>query len=315
MNSSRLVSVVIPTHNRAKFIERAILSVANQTLKNNEIIIVDDGSNDNTEEIIQNIKTEYPTLQLVYKKLEINHGAQTARNEGIKLALGEWISFLDSDDEWDTFKLQKQIDYALKKRYKVVYCDGYVVKSEKSKLRMNVRSVEGSSLALLLKKAGPTFPTLLVNRTCFDKVGLLDENIKAHQEWDFSIQLARHYDFGFIDEPLFTWYYDGHEAISLNKRRGAEGYAQIIEKNKKDILKVHGQSVLRNHYMEIASAFYFSKDYKKAKDFYKLAFNHSSNKLDKIISLIQSNTFMMNFINPRYWNISKIKTKVINNNE
>jgi len=305
--NSNLVSVVIPTHNREKYLEKAILSIYHQTYKNIELIIIDDYSLDNTFEVVSKFKDENPDFDIVYKKLEKNFGAQKARNEGIKLVKGNWIAFLDSDDEWVPSKLEKQIEYALKNNFEVVYCDGFVANGIENKKRMNVQNIEGNSFAKILKKAGPPFPTLLVKRECFEKVGLLDESIKAHQEWDFSIQLAKHCEFGFVDQPLFIWYYDGHEAISTNKRRGAIGYAQIIEKHKDDILKINGNNVLRNHYMNIASAFYLSKDYNKASEFYSLAIKYSTNIFDKLINLIQGNTFLMRFINPRYWNIRGLR--------
>lgn len=309
MNNFPLVSVVIPTHNRAKFIQRAIQSVTSQTYKNYEIIVIDDGSIDNTEAEIQTLKTLYPTLKLAYIKFEINRGAQAARNEGIRLAQGGWISFLDSDDKWFPAKLEKTLTYATEHNYKVVHCGCNVKKIDGSSTYLEIPMYQGNIYKDLLKKAGPLFPGLLVNIECFKTVGLLDEKIVAHQEWDLSLQLAKEYPFGFLREPLFLWYYDGHEAISSNKRRGAEGYLQIVEKYKDDILMCHGSKILRKHYMEIASAFYYIRDYKKASFLFQLSIKYSSNIVERVINYFQSQPFMMKLINPRYLNIIKGKNE------
>jgi len=97
------ISVVIPTYNRIELLKRSIDSVINQTIKPSEIIIVDDGSNDGTEAMV---KKQYDSLKIIKQK---NKGASAARNSGIKASSGEWICFLDSDDEWKNDKLEKQI--------------------------------------------------------------------------------------------------------------------------------------------------------------------------------------------------------------
>lgn len=305
-----LISVIIPTYNRSKYLNRSISSVINQTYKNFEIIIVDDGSTDNTQELITKIMNENQRFKIKYKKLIKNEGSQKARNEGIKISEGEWIAFLDSDDEWLSEKIEKQIKFAIEKKFKVIYSDGLIIRNDKSKVRMNIQNVQGDSFGLLLKKAGPLFPTLFVHNECLQKIGFLDESIRSHQEWDFSIQLAKYYNFGFIDEPLFVWYYDGHESISQNKKFGAEGYAQIVEKYKNDILNIHGKSVLRHHYMRIASAYYYADDFSNCSKYYNFSKNYANNYFERIINNIQSQKVFMKVINPKYWNIKKIYEQI-----
>ena len=102
------VSVIIPTYNRAKLLPRAIKSVLNQTFKDFEVIIVDDGSTDNTEEVINEFQKHNKRIK--YIRHEKNKGAAAARNTGIKIAQGEYIAFQDSDDEWLPNKLEKQME-------------------------------------------------------------------------------------------------------------------------------------------------------------------------------------------------------------
>ena len=103
LDNSFSISVVIPTFNRLIYLERAIKSVLNQTISVNEIIIVDDGSDDGTSEFIH---SNYPNLKYIFQS---NSGVSAARNTGIKAASSNWIAFLDSDDAWVTNKIQKQI--------------------------------------------------------------------------------------------------------------------------------------------------------------------------------------------------------------
>ena len=100
-----LVSVVLPTFNRERLLPRAINSVLNQTYKNLELIIVNDGSTDDTEKVVKG----YSDKRIRYYKQELNKGGSAARNVGIKLARGELISFQDSDDEWLPEKLERQV--------------------------------------------------------------------------------------------------------------------------------------------------------------------------------------------------------------
>ncbi|GAH83893.1 unnamed protein product, partial [marine sediment metagenome] len=102
------VSVIIPTYNRADMVGRAIQSVINQTYQDFEIIIIDDASTDNTREVAREFQEREKRIK--YFKHEINKGGGAARNTGIKNSKGEYIAFLDSDDEWYPEKLEKQIE-------------------------------------------------------------------------------------------------------------------------------------------------------------------------------------------------------------
>ena len=104
-NRQNSISVIIPVFNRVKLIARCINSVINQTYPVNEIIVVDDGSNDGTYDLI---RTYFPQVISIYQE---NKGVSNARNVGIQAAKGKWIAFLDSDDEWLPNKIEKQISF------------------------------------------------------------------------------------------------------------------------------------------------------------------------------------------------------------
>ena len=117
MIMNELVSVIMPSYNTAKFIKETIESVLNQTYQNFEIIIVDDCSTDNTDEVVAEIKDE----RIKYIKNEKNSGAAISRNRALREAKGKWIAFLDSDDVWLPEKLEKQIAFMKKNGYAFSY--------------------------------------------------------------------------------------------------------------------------------------------------------------------------------------------------
>ncbi len=116
---SELVSIIMPSFNTGRFIKKTINSVLNQTYKNWELIIVDDCSNDNTDEIVNNINDS----RIRYFKNRSNVGAALSRNKALKEARGKWIAFLDSDDLWEKDKLEKQIKFMQVNGYKFTYTD------------------------------------------------------------------------------------------------------------------------------------------------------------------------------------------------
>ena len=117
---NELVSIIMPSYNTADFIEKSIKSVINQTYKNWELIIVDDCSTDNTDEVVEKFLSD---KRIVYIKNEKNSGAAVSRNCALREAKGKWIAFLDSDDLWHPQKLEKQIEFMEKTGYKFTYTD------------------------------------------------------------------------------------------------------------------------------------------------------------------------------------------------
>lgn len=110
MIMNELVSIIMPSYNTASFISKTIESVLNQTYKNWELLIVDDCSTDDTDEIV----SKYNDKRIVYLKNEKNSGAAISRNRALRNAKGKWIAFLDSDDLWHPTKLEKQIKFMKK---------------------------------------------------------------------------------------------------------------------------------------------------------------------------------------------------------
>ena len=123
-----LVSIIMPSYNTGKFIQETIDSVINQTYDNWELIIVDDCSSDNTDEIVKSIKDD----RIFYLKNKKNSGAAVSRNKALKMAKGKWIAFLDSDDLWKKDKLEKQIKFMKNNNYHFSYTN-YIEKNNRTK--------------------------------------------------------------------------------------------------------------------------------------------------------------------------------------
>lgn len=115
-----LVSIIMPSYNTGHYIRESIKSILNQTYQNWELIIVDDCSTDDTEEIL---RTFLDDKRITYLKNERNSGAAVSRNKALREAKGKWVAFLDSDDIWHPQKLEKQLDFMIKNGYKFTYTD------------------------------------------------------------------------------------------------------------------------------------------------------------------------------------------------
>ena len=172
------VSVIIPTYNRAHLIGRAIQSVLNQTYRDFEIIVVDDGSADNTEEVVKSFYDK----RIKYIKHKKNKGAAATRNTGIKAARGKYIAFQDSDDEWLPEKLEKQMKVFENAPAKVgvVYTDMWRIMRNKRKYYFSSPMITPEDgiiykQALDYKVMNIGIQTALIKREVFEKVGMFDE--------------------------------------------------------------------------------------------------------------------------------------------
>lgn len=229
--SSFMLSVVIPTHNRAETIERAIWSVLVQGVENLEIIVVDDASTDATEQVVKALDDQ----RIRYIRHETNRGAPAARNTGIAAAGGDLIAFQDSDDEWMSDKLIKQLQLfeAGGDEVDVVY-SGFQRQSHGTRIYIpgpRVACRHGNILQQLLWSNFVGTPTMVIRRKCFEKSGIFDERMPRYQDWELAIRLAKHYPFHLIDEPLVI----AHETagnISSDDANGVRGVKIILEKHR-----------------------------------------------------------------------------------
>jgi glycosyltransferase involved in cell wall biosynthesis len=194
-----MISVVMPVYNHAPFIRRAVESVWAQDRSDIEVLIVDDGSTDDTETVV-NALSGGGAVRFFRQE---NAGAAAARNTAIAAAKGEWIAFLDADDFWLPGKLTAQFA-ELENRPNATF----------SYTDVTLRSADGDEsdlecgnvgLPLLTQLVGGSLfatPTVLVRRDCLQRVGLFDERLRTGEDWDLWMRLAAHFEHVRVARPL-----------------------------------------------------------------------------------------------------------------
>lgn len=205
------VSVVIPTYNYGRFISGAIKSALEQTHPPSEVVVVDDGSNDDTESVVK----QFDSVKYVRQE---NAGVCAARNRGVAETSSDLIAFLDADDTWEPTKLEKQVARSSAgENIGLVHC-GIREFDETSgeTIRIDLAGGEEDVARNLLLWDGPGIVgpggTILVTRLAFDAVGGFDERMKVGEDWDFCYRVARKFKVGFVPEPLVN--YRSHDAAA-----------------------------------------------------------------------------------------------------
>ena len=212
-NVKPLVSVIIPAYNAENFIAETLHSVTSQTYKNIEVLVVDDGSKDNTPQIVHSLAQKDSRITLLQQK---NAGVAAARNLGIQKSQGEYIAPMDADDIWYLKKLEKQVQCLLNSDNSVglIYCWSVNIneKSEishlKGKTYCNTCSVEGKVyLPLLYLNFIGNGSVPLIRRSCFEKVGdyncqLREQNAQGCIDWDLYLRIAQSYEFKLVPDIL-----------------------------------------------------------------------------------------------------------------
>ena len=206
------VSCIITTHNRLELLNRAVESVLSQTYKNYELIIVDDASDDSTKEWCIQIEANYPN-KVKYIRIEKkdSKGGNYARNLGIKNAAGEYLAFLDDDDEWLPSKLDKQVAVMNENEDCVLVYGNRIIENVDSKGGISYKQLpftkkySGDVSKDILTDIFTTTSLILTRKSAVEEVGLFDENLKFWQEYELSIRLAQIGEFLYVDEPLIRY--------------------------------------------------------------------------------------------------------------
>ena len=229
-NKKPLVSVIIPTYNRGWIIKEAIDSVLAQDFIDFELIVVDDGSTDNTSEILDSYSDDITVLQ------QNNKGVSAARNRGLSKASGRFIAFLDSDDLWLPKKLSRQVEYFN------FNPDAMICQTEEIWIRNNMRvnpkkrhkkpwgMIFERSLALCL--ISPS--AVMIRRSLFDKIGVFDETLPVCEDYDLWLRISCRYPVFLIDTPLIIkrgGHADQLSALSGLDKFRIKSIKKIIESN------------------------------------------------------------------------------------
>ena len=221
------ISVIIPTYNRKKYIKRAIDSVIHQSYKPFEIIVIDDGSTDGTYELI---KQSYSSSQISLKKQK-NNGVSSARNKGIKLANGDWIAFLDSDDEWFKNKLELQVREIKKSKTFICHTNEIWIRNGIRVNQMKKHQKYGGAIfkkCLDMCRISPS--SVMIHRRIFDEIGLFDEDLIICEDYDLWLRISSKYPVLYLDSMLIKKF-GGHEDQLSKNINGIEQFRiQSLEK-------------------------------------------------------------------------------------
>ncbi|QGQ94921.1 glycosyltransferase [Paenibacillus psychroresistens] len=216
-NEKPLFSVIIPTYNRERFLGRAIKSVLQQTCKDYELIVVDDGSTDQTAKIV---KSFGPRVRYVYQK---NSGPSEARNMGISLAKGKYIAFLDSDDYFLAHKLKENKTYLEAHPdchflYSWYYNDKFGSKRNVVRNSRSYWDLNAFRFHLYRRKFTIRTSTAVIQKSCFDKTGLFNSRYRYSQDWDMWLRLACHYTGKCQKTPLAVYRRHERKVIPAGNR-------------------------------------------------------------------------------------------------
>lgn len=232
MSGDPLVTVIIPTYNRAGVLYYALHSVLNQTLQDFEIYVVDDASTDGTPDLIEH----FGDPRIHYIRFSTNKKAAAARNAGMEKARGKYIAFLDSDDEWLPHKLEKQVACmeSLSDEWGCCYTGAFVNKVGGLTTQRVYQPKKSGTLVkeLLMGNFVIWTPTFMFRRKCLEEVGLMDTQLIRSQDVDFYIRLLSRYKIASIAEPLANIF------LVLNKN-----LAKVAADSRKILLSKHGELI------------------------------------------------------------------------
>ncbi len=281
--STDLISVIIPTYGRSEYLLRAVNSVLKQSYSNIEVIVVDDNGTNTVNQITTYENLRSLLLQdnrLKYIPHQINLNGAAARNTGINASKGEFICFLDDDDEFEKDKIDKQYHKLIKSNSKACYCGHLRIKNDTIISSYNP-DYEGDLLFPLLmhKIDACTGSTLMIKRDLLEKVKGFDVSFKRHQDYEFIARVAYHTEISVIPESLVKIHmHDG----SYSQRN----YSDIIAtrklynmKMKQYYNKLNAEQIRIINYNNNIIFAKIALKHKKIKDFINYAINSKSIKL------------------------------------
>lgn len=225
------ISVIIPTYNRCDLLKRAINSVIKQTITPKEIIIVDNGSTDQTYQMVSSL---FPEINYFIEK---KRGVSAARNKGILESKSKWIAFLDSDDAWKPTKLEKQMEFSIfnQDKYRIIHTDETWYRNKKFLNQLKKHKKSGGNIfknSLQLCCISPS--SVVLKKQIFDDYGLFDENLEVCEDYDMWIRITSKEEVGFLDSPLVLKY-GGHSDQLSKKFWGMDRFRiKSLEKNLKN---------------------------------------------------------------------------------
>lgn len=282
--NQELVSVIIPTYRRCDTLGRAIDSVLQQTYRNVEVIVVDDNNESDTyRAATQQFMNKYANVKnLKYIRHKKNSNGSVARNTGMKYALGEYICFLDDDDEFNLDKIEKQVNHIknLDSKYGAVYCGFNIVRG--NKIISSTKPTKQGNLfrdLMAMEWGTGSGSNVMFRKSVLEELEGFDEILKRHQDWDVLLRMFRKYEIAVIEETLLKIYKDSrinvpnaNLFVEVKKYFFSKFIKELDSMDSKDRNKIY-----QRHSLELCMAFLKNKQYIEAKKCFK-----ASNKYLKV---------------------------------
>lgn len=272
---SKLVSVVIPTHNRADLLERAVKSACAQTYKSIEVVVVSDGFDYQTDILMKKIASQDNRVRyIVYDPCM---GGNHARNTGIKQSLGEYVAFLDDDDVWYENKIEKQFGVIDKDEKIGLVCTAMnaIYEGEKATVLFIPPAQYDAKKQILMENCIGSTTTVMVRKELFDKCGYFDESLGAQQDYDMWIRLCQITKVGVVRDACVDYYnYNNANQISKDTKKYEAAVAYLENKYAEyyKTLTVQENRRRKSHqYLNIGKKALRNNDPKTARKFIELA--------------------------------------------
>ncbi len=267
-NNMPKVSIIIPTYNSNLFIKRTILSVQNQTFADWELLIIDDCSTDNTVELVNEFVKKDTRIKL-FKTAENSGGPAHPKNIGFENSDGEFIAYLDHDDEWLPSKLEKQLEIfknSKKENLGLVSCGAFLI-NESGKCFSIFKPIQKENLFPEILLSNPIYSNsgVLIKREVIETVGNRDEKMKYSEDWDMWIRISKSpYCIQYISEPLFNYYFHTENVTktitTLDKVKDAE---YVLDKHQNLYLQYE---YIHIGYFRLGVMYFLGRNSKKSRE-------------------------------------------------
>lgn len=286
------VSIIMPVYNSSKYLDRSIQSVINQTYSNYELVIVDDGSTDNSKDIITKYRSNVNTIKYIYEE---NKGIAGARNTGINNANGDYIALLDADDTWRRDKLESCVN-AISNNLSVgfIYSAFNVIDENDKILYSSILDINATPddifKNLVLRKINIAAVTVLFRKKCCDSVGIFDESkeIMGVDDRDLWIRISSKYKCLYIPKILASWRkhpqnYSGQKDIMIQAR--INQLHKLLLSNFID-LNLYNKAISK--VLKEAGDSFLAVDNSKARKYYFNSIKHSKTEFFSYINFLKT---------------------------
>ena len=239
INHTPRVSVIIPTYKRPNELQRAVASVLSQDYNDLEVIIIDDNPPESDTRAATEAAVAAMDGPIIHLKNETSFGGGGARNRGIENAKGEYLAFLDDDDEWLPGKLKRQVELLDSLPETVCSIDtGFIeideIKGTTKEVKPALRGSIFDELLVKHKGRAPKLSSMFCRTAVLREIGMFDVTLPARQDLDLYLRLARKYTFEFIETPLVNKYIHGSDRITSNIKSKITGFDIFYKKYKED---------------------------------------------------------------------------------